>query len=712
MAELDIPAEMNRWSSDHALLSTYEFDPQFFERYCLEKLNAFKTNNNVSVLVDAGTYGKLVAAPPEERPQRANVRYLFHPIRVGRTFHPKVYLFASAKRGLLIVGSANLTRPGITRNAELVQAFRYEVGKKEDYGSLFSEVFSFFQRLHDRNPNEHLASNLDAMTCDCPWLASEYPTRSSHRFLHNLDGPLLDQLAEGLGAPSRHVLIVSPFFDSTARLLQKINSALKPSRVEIYTQNGTTTLSPEWIESQTETDTDCAIHLAEYGHPKRQRLHGKGIAIAHSEGVRLAIGSANFTGAALASAAKEGNLEALVCTDLPSAGVESVRDIFNPLGASVLATTQNLKCREFGDDEEEPTAPGEMTLIEVAVSGQRLTCRVQPENPRATFERLVLSFQDTAQVELRLSRAEHQIIAHAGDDFARLSEGGACIARVRYSIDGRSTLTNAVFLTNLRDIRSGKGQRRERHIREAQHSAVQVLAVLNDLLRSDMAGALQTFLTHCDIQGEYGRRPTALEHHSPPVLRHTLRRLDERNLRRFFALDDAAVSFVERHIARLQRHVKTPKVAGLVNFLHIATATSRVIEAQVSRGIFALTQLDGPVSNYDWGHFRQKINRYYTHFATVMNLAAQQYLPKLRRRYRRGEFADLAAPEIHALREVSQTLISARDELEAVRGSSLLVAVDGARNVPPPYFTGDVYAAPRWEKMVVDLAKSQTLLGN
>ena len=52
---------------------------------------------------------------------------------------------------------------------------------------------------------------------------------------------------------------------------------------------------------------------------------------------------------------------------------------------------------------------------------------------------------------------------------------------------------------NLKDIESGRGQCRERRIREAQRSAMQFAAVLNELLALGDPDALTVFLTHCDI---------------------------------------------------------------------------------------------------------------------------------------------------------------------------------------------------------------------
>src|SRR4051812_34322281 len=100
---------------DHGIICTYTFDPFFFEDYCLEKFNSLSENGNLSVMVDRGIYDELLLTE-NERPKLANIRYLLVPIQARRTFHPKIVLLATRKKGLLVIGSANFTRAGLTSN--------------------------------------------------------------------------------------------------------------------------------------------------------------------------------------------------------------------------------------------------------------------------------------------------------------------------------------------------------------------------------------------------------------------------------------------------------------------------------------------------------------------------------------------------------------------------------------------------------------------
>ena len=84
-------------------------------------------------------------------------------VRVPGVFHPKVFLLAGKRRGLLLIGSANFTQDGLGSNAEMVAAFDYEEEKNEAALGLFQSVLSFFEQLFQRWPAEQLTSNLNTL---------------------------------------------------------------------------------------------------------------------------------------------------------------------------------------------------------------------------------------------------------------------------------------------------------------------------------------------------------------------------------------------------------------------------------------------------------------------------------------------------------------------------------------------------------------------
>lgn len=146
-ARIDLHETLDKKSFGHAVITTFCLDVEFFEGYCLEQLASLQDNNDINVLVDRREYDRLLAGPSSGWPARANVRYLLHPVGAAGRFHPKVFLFASKERGLLVIGSANLTRAGLTQNGELVVAYHFEDGKREQQLGLFQDAFRFLCRI-------------------------------------------------------------------------------------------------------------------------------------------------------------------------------------------------------------------------------------------------------------------------------------------------------------------------------------------------------------------------------------------------------------------------------------------------------------------------------------------------------------------------------------------------------------------------------------
>src|SRR5439155_5653268 len=110
-------------------------------------------------------------------------------VRPKGSFHPKLFFLASKTRGLLVIGSPNLTRPGLTRNAELVRCFSFEVGKREQALPLFQSALAFVRGVASRWPSSELSNRLADLDVGIPWLHA--PTKPLPiKLLHNLNTPL------------------------------------------------------------------------------------------------------------------------------------------------------------------------------------------------------------------------------------------------------------------------------------------------------------------------------------------------------------------------------------------------------------------------------------------------------------------------------------------------------------------------------------------
>ena len=285
-----------------ALLSTFNFDPDYFERRLLAE-TSLADARRIAVFMDCGQWHQLLS---EDIPARLiNQRYLVVPVRHSPgVFHPKLHVCLSGEEARVLCGSGNLTRAGCTHNLELTNSVPVGWGKDGGaFGSaeLADQALRFFETAADR-------SDGDAGVIAKKWIqhyrqAVGWKSRvkasggkSSDlqvELLHSYDGKLWDRLVESLGvvAPDR-LLVISPYFDEDAALIRRARKAWPHCRLEIVAQQTTSTLPIAAIKK-----ARCGLSLFELTNASR-RLHAKLVAWESNGASGCIVGSANFTTAA------------------------------------------------------------------------------------------------------------------------------------------------------------------------------------------------------------------------------------------------------------------------------------------------------------------------------------------------------------------------------------------------------------------------------
>lgn len=690
---IDLHETLQRNAFTNAIICTYTFNPQFFEEYCLDKFDSLRRNGNITVILDHRTYQRAILASEHNRPRLANLRYLLHPAAPAGVFHSKLVLLASPKRGRLVIGSANFTRPGITSNAELVGAFDFELDKNEAALPLFAQAVAFLERMAERWPSESLDSNLAALRRDAEWLTTVPAANDDVVLLDNLSRPLLDQLKERIVPPVSRLSVVSRFFDETPSLLTRTTKILDPATICIYTQNGTTTMTPAWIDACDQLDRDATIYLCPYGDgDSPQDLHAKALLIEDAEGALLAYGSANFTTPALGRTADSGNVELLLAVRLPAAK-PSAEALFAPLeGLKCLSDPAELRRRVDDDNDDDDLEPHGLVLGEAILTGDvlRLSATLPEGIAGAVAE---LRFLDGATAHYAVHRSEDVLRTGAisGADLRRLGDASSLV-RFRAG----ELVSNFVLVTNLQDVRTGGSTRRGRHLREAQESARRYFLVHHELAEVGDRDALIQFYDLCNIEVTNAPLPPVLRGgRGPADLMTGMRSLGERNLVLSRSLHAAATGFVDRHLRRLERHVTHGEIGGASNFAHIFLATVDVIRMQMARITDGLTALAEPIHTHHWGHIRGQINVYYRALAALSG-CLDRYVGYLLDRYPRQEVLDHLDPESQQqMHKHVRVLLGARRTIEQTRATKLQFKVGIQARLGPGWFDC-VMSEDRW----------------
>jgi len=681
-----------------AVICTYRFDPSFFEDYCMEKFGCLHRNNNITVLIDWGCYDELLSGTLRDRPNLANIRYLLQPITAKRVFHPKVFLFADEEKGSLLIGSANATRPGLTSNAELVGVFHYEQGKKEDALPIFRSVFRFLSQLCDRAGTQGFRSNLQALQRDAPWLCGTSQGREDIEFLHNLERSLLDQIEEKIGDQVVTITAISRFFDSNHALIEELAQRFDPKKIRIVTQNRFTTLQPDFLAHDLCKSERAEVYLREFeddGH--NQPLHGKAILFETKGYALMCYGSANLTSAALNRRPDNSNVESIIAMRLSGPEERSAAlHLLIPEGST--RRIRSASELQASTEEDEPSSfcePTDIVLREAELSGKRIRLGLEiADSPRYQNFSAVITLRGNLQERIAIDLSGDMYSALITDSLELRLQQSSCIVHVEgYGGDGSLTQSNAVLLTNLRDISTGNSTRRERYVKEAQESAAQFYAVLADLINGSDDDALKVFLSFCDIPLTLAPRPM-LRHRAEWSIRDSMRSFGARNFQLCRDLHEAVLQFCDRHMRKLRRHITDRDIDGVPNFVHIFLAITALLRSQIERAVQGLEARDGLVSTDEWAMCRELCNVYYERFREITSCFWTEYLEPMRNEHPEVNFYELLSPDLDAIKESAADMLAFRDRIEALRTSKCILPATGK---PYGYFYS-ILAPESWTR--------------
>jgi len=709
-SKIDLREILNKRTYDHAVICSFTFDPSFFEEYCLEKFSTFSSNGNITIFIDKGFYEKILLGAETQRPLKANLRYLLYPVSVKGVFHPKLILLASKNKGKLIIGSANFTRAGITSNAELVGFYEYETDKNEQYKFLFQRAFDYLLRLSQIHKSENLDSNLNAIIREAEWLIpnTEIIEKEQAFLIDNLQMTLWEQLINGIEPPVDKVFILSRYFDKSPNFLERIVVDLNPKKIYIYTQNGITNLAPEWLEHPLIKNGEAEVLLCSYTDDDYiQPLHAKAFAIQQNKKSLFAFGSANFSSPALLRTANAGNVEILL--KIPEIPVDEFqpKDFFDPNKTAVRLTDASILQTSESDEEElvEGRIHCDIKLIEATFDEKKdseiITIKTEiPVDFRFNDIKSKLTFSNQVSRQLNVNHLKDNLYFSSvpTDIKRRLNEESTIIQIESFENGNLTAQSNSILVTNLKDIKTDKPLRKERHIKEAQQSSVQFFAVLNELIDSSDEESLLIFLNHCDIPLDNFARPSFFREARPVWAGgEGMKVLGDKNLKIYTELHPAAIAFFDRHFRKLQKHSETLSINGVENFLHIFLAMGGILRSQVERAVVGLESKKSFVTSEEWSVCRNFIDIYFNKFKQLMECLWKQYLSQMIKEYKRKDISEKFLPELQPINDLCEDMLNYRERVEILRIKHLKRTNVNGQIITPGYFHC-VFSPEKWGK--------------
>lgn len=286
-----------------ALLTTFNFDIDFFER---KMLNTLLDNNvrKIELFVD---YNELYYSLANNKNNSLNKKYIVNPIKISSAFHPKVILLLGDNKAKLIVSSANLTLSGYTLNNEIYNVFTYDKENKETL-NLINDAISFFIKLNE------IAYYKDTDIFEAINNFSYFNKKNQYndiRLIHNMDKSVINQLKEIINGEINSMDIAVPYYDNELLGYKDISEKLNCKNVNLYIQNEKSTFPKEYNEQNNIISNEqIKPYYKLKSNDKKNFYHGKVYRFNLENKSFILYGSSNCTLSALSKTYHDGgNIE-------------------------------------------------------------------------------------------------------------------------------------------------------------------------------------------------------------------------------------------------------------------------------------------------------------------------------------------------------------------------------------------------------------------
>ena len=617
--------------ADIALLSTYEFDPIFFEHRLLHT-KALAEARRIVIFVDYGRYMKLMLN--DEPARYFNERYLVVPIqKPGGVFHPKLSLLLFQSGASVLCGSNNLTQAGCTYNLELLNAIHMDIEEGKPLPpelKLVIEAVNFFRLSIDLAMGHAGAIAekwIEELQTSFPWLLVDEKDIEGEpivQLVHSFQGPLWTWLEASLGgAKPTKLFILSPFYDSDLKLLKKVKRMWPECTVEITAQQRTSNL---WIQCLKKLGKD--VKLFDLDGAGGRRLHAKLIAAVVEEKVKCLYGSANFTTAALDGT----NIEVCFGQEIKTA---ALRKLFDK-----DLSRKRIKAEDFEPGTEQPPAeyeeePADIRLLSATLDQKGKLIIHYKINTKQPLESLVLAikrFREEKPIRsfaLSLNKSETATINLDENTLRELH--GAIRCYLLASVEEKQIISAPCWL--VQESRLTYVPSKEKVESEAQRIITETGRGLTEHLESiwknEGVKAVIEYLENLSIRFYDGvtRFPRS---YPPPIRPRDPSRSDDvadwalmLNEKERKTLEQAYYDFTDRqHHGILQRHAKRGNINGLRNFMDVFITICRMMykgyKDRILKPLFAMERICRCVYSLTEGYqfAEERLDGY---FISIMN---------------------------------------------------------------------------------------------
>lgn len=589
MKMIDVASLLSGMPAELVLMSTYNFEPDFFERRILRSATLAKARR-IAILMDADQWRHLQSEGSNAR--WLNSKYLVVPIRVKQgVFHPKLTLVVRDTGCHVLCGSGNLSRCGCTHNLEIINSIPVEWGDDidDEATTLCSDSFNFFKSALKSGVGkaaEIAKTWLNEVAANTSWVSPEpvaETVKTPPVLWHSLSGPLWQRVLDTVGDDTpRRMIVVSPYYDHDASLVKRLLQTWPDTPVEVVAQQLTSSLPVGVIQRFARKPQVFEISAGP------RRLHAKMFAWEDSTGrIHAVVGSANFSTAAFDGR----NIEAcfyLICTpkDIDALFAEEVR--------RRRVSLDDFQAAEVQEPTPEPGDKAAMMLHSVVVRDlDKLVVNYEINLvPRPTsisvalrvggepLPRCSLKFTPGPSGETTIDLPESMLQDAHGTILAILT--------ANVGSDRVESQPTWVILEHRLTHERGNGEN-NRSKTSIEETGEGLAELLDEIAKREGISGMVDYLNHLNIRfadGHSGRgsnmgfRLKLHDPYHPDVLPDWWDQIDKHALN----FKAAIYAFCDRHEKqRLRRHAQRGNINGIENFIDIFSAIIRLLYVYMHR---------------------------------------------------------------------------------------------------------------------------------
>jgi HKD family nuclease/predicted house-cleaning noncanonical NTP pyrophosphatase (MazG superfamily) len=593
------------------LVCTYNLNLNFFENYLLD-LNALRLCDSLSIFTDSSSYAGLI----DDNPKWLNKKYLVTSIPSRGVFHPKIYLLTSEKRSLLALGSANLTREGMTSNLELLSLF--EVSKEQPiYYSLLVDVIGYFKKIAERSGSSIAQEKVRHVEEICSGYSLKKADASPH-FIHNLENPLMDEIKKNVdGKGLTSIQIISPFYDTALAAINALNNQFPNTPIEVIVQQGKSNFPINSYSSLKKT-----VKISLYKNVDRY-IHGKSFIFNYKNKTIVYMGSANCTRSAFLENTDHGNYEVGLIGEITK---DAKTQIVNPLGTipQPLSNISDLAVAESTDVISDIANYGVYFILQAVKNEDNIVISINDKNRDKFKPKSLIALNTNENVTITLpSELKSETTLSYSKDLKSI-KAPFLIKMAGQDDNGKNVESNIAWVINLE---ANSGDTTKKKYRRLYTNPFELAAFIQELIEHGDIEELTRFLLTFDVPLDLLLPPHLYKNKKPWMTEGNIEgTLTQQKL--FMLTGNKVIdlynSFLDRLLKKLSKHLENPQKEKISNFIYIISMIFSMIQF-LNHSLYTKYKKKKVVSTQDWAEIRAYYNLLLSHLTSSWSVMWDNY---------------------------------------------------------------------------------------